>query len=334
MQVHKSAWYFSVAAAFVALLSLKTQAQDVAFSQYIFNPVYLNPALCGISGGPRFIVNYRNQWPALNDAYVTYSASYDQHIHDLGGGIGFQVLSDNQASGTYRQTLVSGAYNYMFAVSEKTAIRAGMQVSMLQRRLAWEKLLFADQFDPATAAPAGGVTFEQVPDIPSRTNVDFAAGMVIYGKKAYAGLAVKHISQPNISLYNAERSPLPMTISGNLGAEIKTKRTGRTYISPNLMYVRQASHSQIQGHLLIYRGPVLGGIGLRRAANNTDAVIFYAGMRTGVFRAVYSFDNTYSNLRGRPGGAHELSIALNLSEGKKAKRKARLKNSIECPELL
>ncbi|HZG01075.1 MAG TPA: PorP/SprF family type IX secretion system membrane protein [Chitinophagales bacterium] len=333
MQVLKATLYFSVAAVFAAVFTRETRAQDVAFSQYIFNPVYLNPALAGISGGPRFIVNYRNQWPALTDAYVTYSASYDQHFPEIGGGVGFQILSDNQASGTYRQTAVSGAYNYMFVVSEKTAIRIGLQTAIQQHRIFWERLLFADEFDVETVLP-GAVSQEMLPSFTNKTNVDFGAGMVLYGKKAYAGLVVKHVSQPNVSLYNERRAPLPMMISGNLGAEIKTKRNGRTYISPNLMYARQAKHSQIQGHLLVYRGPVLGGIGLRRAAQNTDAVIFYAGMRTGVFRAVYSYDNTYSNLRGRSGGAHELSMALNLNEGKKARRKARLKNSIDCPELL
>ena len=31
-------------------------------------------------------LNYRDQWPGIGRTYVTYSASYDQHIDVLGGG--------------------------------------------------------------------------------------------------------------------------------------------------------------------------------------------------------------------------------------------------------
>lgn len=310
----------------------RTYSQDAEFSQYIFNPVYLNPAFAGSAGGPRFIFNYRNQWPALNKAYNMYTVSYDQHINSINSGIGFQLLSDNQANGLYRQTGFSANYNYLLRISDKTGLRIGLKAGLQQYRIDWASLLFADQFDQSTAIPVT-TTGEQLPSFTKKTLVDIGGGLLLYSKKFYIGFGVKHINQPNLTLYSSSRSALPIRFLTNIGVEIKTKRNGRTYISPNLMYAKQGTFNQIQGHLLIYRGPVIGGMGLRYASQNTDALVFYLGMKTGVFRTVYSYDNTYSNLRGKTGGAHELSVSLNFSESKKAAKRQRLKNSIDCPAL-
>ena len=69
-------------------LSAESFAQDPAFSQFYANPLYLNPALAGSANCPRVILNYRNQWPGIAATYVTYSASYDQYVDAIQGGIG------------------------------------------------------------------------------------------------------------------------------------------------------------------------------------------------------------------------------------------------------
>ncbi|MDB5281579.1 MAG: type secretion system rane protein PorP/SprF, partial [Bacteroidota bacterium] len=74
---------------YIALLSVllflcsKNFAQDVQMSQYFSAPLHLNPALAGISYGPRVTINYRNEWSGLGDGfnggYTTYMAGYDMH---------------------------------------------------------------------------------------------------------------------------------------------------------------------------------------------------------------------------------------------------------------
>ncbi|HKK66993.1 MAG TPA: type IX secretion system membrane protein PorP/SprF, partial [Bacteroidales bacterium] len=66
----------------------KANAQDAHFSQFYANPLYLNPAFAGSDKCPRVNLNYRNQWPALGQTYVTYSLSYDQHVNAIQGGAG------------------------------------------------------------------------------------------------------------------------------------------------------------------------------------------------------------------------------------------------------
>ena len=63
--------------------------------------MYLNPAMTGSDRCPRFVMNYRNQWPGLqNGQFVTYSASYDQHVDAVAGGLGVMVMTDREGDGT------------------------------------------------------------------------------------------------------------------------------------------------------------------------------------------------------------------------------------------
>ena len=61
----------------------ETSAQDYTYSQFYANPLYLNPAMAGSEYCPRLILNYRNQWPSLPEAFVSYSASFDRYSEFL-----------------------------------------------------------------------------------------------------------------------------------------------------------------------------------------------------------------------------------------------------------
>lgn len=56
----------------IIILSSKVGlGQDPEFSQFFANPLHLNPALTGTSELPRFVLNYRNQWPQKGATYTT-----------------------------------------------------------------------------------------------------------------------------------------------------------------------------------------------------------------------------------------------------------------------
>ena len=96
----------------------KVKAQDPEFSQFYANPLYLNPAFAGTARCPRISLNYRNQWPGISGTFITTSASYDQHVESLYGGLGLIVTND-QAANTLRTTRVSGIYSYQIKINRK-----------------------------------------------------------------------------------------------------------------------------------------------------------------------------------------------------------------------
>src|SRR5215471_13501157 len=90
------------------LVSLATvsNAQDPNFSQFFASPITLNPALTGkFDGVYRFAANYRNQWPTINNAYTTATASFDMgimkdRIPDYDQfGLGFMGYTDRAGDG-------------------------------------------------------------------------------------------------------------------------------------------------------------------------------------------------------------------------------------------
>src|SRR6185503_15688961 len=89
----------------VALVSVSI-AQDPNFSQFFASPLTLNPALTGkFDGTFRVAGNYRNQWPTINNAFVTKTVSVDFGIlkNSLAEidqmGVGILGVSDNAGDG-------------------------------------------------------------------------------------------------------------------------------------------------------------------------------------------------------------------------------------------
>ena len=101
----------------------EVKAQDPAFSQFFANPLYLNPAMAGTNICPRISLNHRNQWPGIGKTYVTYSASYDQYVEKLGGGLGFAIAKDVAGAGNLNTTHISAAYAYRLKINKKLSRR-------------------------------------------------------------------------------------------------------------------------------------------------------------------------------------------------------------------
>src|SRR5215467_5893824 len=81
-------------------------AQDPSFSQFFSSPLTLNPALTGkFDGILRVAGNYRNQWPSVNNAYITSTVSVDAAIlrdripDNDKFAIGMMAMTDKTANG-------------------------------------------------------------------------------------------------------------------------------------------------------------------------------------------------------------------------------------------
>ncbi len=93
----------------IAVFQLNSLAQDPGFSQFYASPLTLNPALTGkFDGLYRVAGNYRDQWPAVNKAFITSTASLDMGIlrNRLNSGdtwgIGIMAMTDKTATALRR----------------------------------------------------------------------------------------------------------------------------------------------------------------------------------------------------------------------------------------
>ena len=97
---------------------------------------------------PRISLNHRNQWPGIGKTYVTYSASYDQYVDKLGGGLGFAVAKDVAGAGNLNTTHISATYAYRLKVNKKLSINTGFEAAYRQLGIDWQNLTFGDMIDP------------------------------------------------------------------------------------------------------------------------------------------------------------------------------------------
>ncbi|MES2593611.1 MAG: type IX secretion system membrane protein PorP/SprF [Bacteroidota bacterium] len=294
-------------------------AQDAEFTQFYANPLYLNPALAGTTRCPRVNLNYRNQWPGISGTYVTYSASYDQHIDVIGGGLGLLVINDKAGQGTLTTTNVSGMYSYLLNVTREFSLKFGAQATYFQKSIDWSKLTFGDMID----ARRGFVyNTQEVPVLSKRSNVDFSAGVLGYSKRYFFGFAAHHLTQPDEGLLGP--SKLPMKITGHAGATLPIGDKGnQTFISPNVLYQKQQNFQQLNLGLYVNKGSIVAGLWYR----NQDAFIAVVGFQQHFFKVGYSYDVTVSKLTNATAGSHEISFSLQF-ECKPKKKKFRL---VSCP---
>ena len=325
----------------------RVAAQDVHFSQYYANPIYLNPAYAGTYVCPRVATNFRQQWTTLSGKYTSYSASYDQYFKQISGGIGVLFLGDHAAETGHIMThAVSVIYSYRANLTQdkKSALLLALQATCQQKRLDFNKLTFEDMIDPKY-----GFVYHTRENLPTWTKIiaDFSAGIAFFSEHYYGGIAVNHFTQPKESFYdNTDKATrLPIKLTANFGAMINLKQQLRTEktlgdvsLSPNVIFQYQsrfvggAVYTTINYGMYISCYPMVVGAWFRQGFKNADAAIFSVGLEQKVFKLGYSYDFTIpsNNKFKKPltGGSHEVSAQFYFPCPEKTRR---IQN-INCPK--
>jgi type IX secretion system PorP/SprF family membrane protein len=293
-------------------------AQDPEFTQFYANPLYLNPAFAGANKCPRFVLNYRNQWPALTGQFVTTSASFDKYFCGI-GGVGVLITNDNAGEGTLKTTNASLLYAWHQPLNRFLSISAGFQGTFAQKKVDWDKLSFGDMIDPRR-----GFTrpTEEVPTEGIARYFDMSAGIMLHSSRFFLGFASHHLAEPDEYLLSGP-SPLPRKYTGHAGAVIPVSNHDDVSISPNVLFQAQQDFRQLNLGLYVNKGPITGGFWYR----NQDSFIILLGLQQKTFRVGYSYDVTISKLSNQTAGSHELSFQTSLA-CKKCKKKFR---TVVCP---
>jgi type IX secretion system PorP/SprF family membrane protein len=303
-------------------------AQDPQFSQFYAAPLYLNPAMAGSTGQARAGINYRNQWPAIDANFTTMSAYFDYFIEDYNSAVGIILTRDREGLAGLRSLSVGLQYAYELQINENLGFRPGVQVSLFNRDVNFDKLTFGDQFDPTTGQFLDQPTAETFRTNFSKTFVDISFGGVLFTRKAWLGISAWHLTEPNQSIID-ESSPLPRKYSfhggfkfylkpGATGSGIYTRKAERS-IAPAIQYRHQGKFDQMDVGLYFTAEPLVLGMWYRGVpfkniedfVNNESIVLLLGFTQLGAKDAInigYSFDYTISKLGPGSGGAHEFSL--------------------------
>src|SRR5436190_6720332 len=310
---------------FVLLLtSFSVSAQDPNFSQFFASPLTLNPAMTGkFDGVYRVAGNYRNQWPTFNNAFVTYTASFDMGIMKSSlpeidqFGVGIMAFSDKSGNGILSNNCAALSLAYHKGLDEDGyhQIGAGFQGTYVNKRLDVSKVTFADQLTPLGFT---GVTNEIFTN--SQVNVsyfDLNAGVLYNGStngynNFYLGASMYHINRPKESFQGGEYLlPARITIQG--GFKIPIASYHSLHFSANHSMQANAKNTVVGAAFgLNINGDEENPTNLFLGSwyRFNDAIIPYLGLEFNGLHLSYSYDVNTSELK--PGsnmkGGNEISL--------------------------
>jgi len=301
---------------FFSGITNRANAQDPMFSQFYANPLYLNPALTGTERCTRLVMNYRNQpYPAFG-SFSSYSFAADTYSEILSGGIGMQFLHDSQG-GLLDYTQAGLFYAYHGRLTREWFVNFGFQATYINHRLNWNELVFSDQFNPSTGSMIN-TSSESAPGDLSSHNIDFTSGILFFNDNFYGGISVHHLTQPGIEFFEGEKLPMKYTL--HLGYEFFPGGRRRTQMdqvsfSPNLIVQSQGEFQRINYGVYANLQPITAGVWLRQSFTHPSSLVFLLGLKQVNYAIAYSYDYSLSGYSGIGGGAHELSVLLNLNCG-------------------
>lgn len=188
---------------------LAALAQDIHFSQYYMNPVYLNPALTGdFDGHLRFTGNQRSQWRSVSRPYNTIALSAESRQEFVLPSMyhAVNLFHDVAGDGNYRTTEfnLSTAYRFYLDHDSTHTLTAGVQFGLYHRAIDFSKLNFDSQFNGYYYDPtlSNNESFGNA----KRTGFNLNTGILYTWRPAYrrelvAGIGWFNIPQMKQSLY-------------------------------------------------------------------------------------------------------------------------------------
>ncbi|HEX5024287.1 MAG TPA: PorP/SprF family type IX secretion system membrane protein [Agriterribacter sp.] len=309
------------------VVSVSVYAQDPHFSQFFASPLTLNPAYTGkFDGTFRVAGNYRNQWPTINNAFTTATASVDfailrNRIPEFDTwGVGVMAVNDRSANKVLNNNFISVSTAYHKALDENGyhTITVGFQGTYANKRLDIMKLTFEDmlRIDGFTGTTREDFVNNPNDNIPINY-FDVNAGLLYSGStngynNFYMGASTYHINRPKES-FTGGNYILDQRFTLHGGGYVPIGRT--TTFHGSFIYQSQAGASEtVLGGAVAFSlsddedvaTNLYGGLWYRFG----DAFIPYVGLEYSGFRLGYSYDINNSSLRtaSNSRGGNEISL--------------------------
>jgi len=160
--------------------------QDPMFTQYMHNPVSINPAYAGSRGTLNVVAMHRQQWVGIDGAPKTLALSVNSPFIKYNVGIGFTLLYDQ--IGPIKQTGLFGDYSYHIKVSPKTKLAFGLKggLSIIEKDLSNSVHYNEDEY-----LSLNGYQKLYLPN--------FGVGSYLYSDRFYVGFSIPKMLQNSLS---------------------------------------------------------------------------------------------------------------------------------------
>jgi len=164
------------------------------YSQYMLNPLLINPAYTGLTNNLNVMVGYRTQWTGFVGQPQTITANAHSSFVDNKLGLGMQVMNDK--IGTTNTTESNLTFAYKLQLKEHV-LSFGMQAGVQNFRTDYSSLNIYDQTDNAFMGGERG------------TRINLGTGAILKSEKYFIGISIPRLlpstfksGGQNFQLYN------------------------------------------------------------------------------------------------------------------------------------
>lgn len=272
--------------------------QDPMFTQYMHNPVSINPAYAGSSGTMNLTAMHRQQWVGIDGAPKTLTLSINSPFLGYNVGVGFNLIHDQL--GPVKQTGLYLDYSYKLKVTEKVKLAFGMKGGFNMYDINLQNLIREDNEDDAIMF---GSTSMFLPN--------FGIGTYLFSERFYLGLSIPKMLQNSLSdnsntLQNKEERHYFFT--GGIVLDVSENIRFKPSFTMRMVNGAPLS-SEFSGAILLHDRLWLGG--MYRLGDSVGALIKFNV--TNQFSLGYSYDMTQSRLRNDNQGTHEVYVSYDIA---------------------
>lgn len=282
----------------VFLTTCSSAQQDPMYSQYMFDPLVVNPAFSGSRNMIFSALTYRNQFAGFEGAPVTQKLTFNAPVQRKYMGLGLKAFHDK--SGTAEMTGFSGIYSYHIGIG-KGKLSFGIEGGLNNFSVDFTNLVRTHPDDQVLPYS------KQSAFIP-----DASFGTYYYNSKFYFGLAIYHILQQKINLTKYQREDAARLFRHEfLSSGYKIPISEKIEIEPSVL-IKYVSGAPLQADIntnIIWKEMISAGASYR----TKEGLIFLLRYLIKEKMVVgYSYDLTLSELSGYSGGSHEIMLGYQV----------------------
>ena len=313
--------------ALFAAVCFKSYCQETDQAPAYQTVLMNNPAMSGSGEAGTIRLSYLNFYPGNGYNLHSLYLSYDSYFNAIHGGAAF-YLAEDYLGGHINNIRCGISYSYFLQAGENLFINAGLTASVFHQGFNFANSVLPDQIDAIRGAiyPSSEALVSS-----GRTIFDIGTGFIVTSGKISGGLAVLHLSEPDLSFGNAQKEIIKRKLYMHLCGDFPVGSQEKFYLRPivfssaqDKFFIAGAGTSFGNEHIAINAITMNDNIGNLNLQTGFSFKIDFLK-----FNYSYRFNIVSDNVLLPLSLLHQAGIAFNLNNFDKRNRL----NTINFPEL-
>jgi len=266
-------------------------------SQYMFNPIALNPAATGSEEVMSAIGSFRAQWVGFTGAPTTESITLHAPLKDMNSSLGVQLYADQ--IGVDKRTTVNALYSYRISMNN-SSLRLGLSggASFIQSNYSELQVAATDDDEIMGNTPIG-------------VQPNFGIGAYYTAEKYFVSFSIPTLLGHRFEEYRFRSYSDIKNYNFLLGAGYEFDLKNEMVVKPSIL-MKMKANNRIQFDLNA-KLKLNERFDLGLSYRTEEAIIgMFEAKITNQFFAMYSYGMPISDIANYSMGSHELGIKYNF----------------------